>query len=331
MKKEEKRVAKALAKASKAKPEAGISAEVPILSTEEQEWDAPKPVDDPEGANGPRLEKDTEILAAFSEKNIGKLQTEVEASVEQCLAGKNSSLVALDVPDKTTAESSTAPNPLTPTSQPSLPDPDTAAAPNQLSLDEPMASAEPALEVSDHLVPPKHAETDEESNMSMLTSSSDISTSSEGDDDTSSSDESSSSDDAPELATSKRTAPDKILPPKREKPKAKEICRNYLNNGRCPRDDNCKFRHELPEKGQKSKTERQAKADEPKERKGLYQRVSCCPFMCSLTSVTDSVQLVEQEKEQEDKQILDTIVHLGERGLLTEPVQQGSDSDIKPS
>ena len=278
LEKEEKRIAKAQAKAAKLERNAVISAEVSIPSNAREEQ---KPISESDVVNGIKFNDKIECLASSSNMEPVLLQDTNGSSAEQDTVdiGKD---VALEAPvsfTKSTAEAVTAPNPLTPISQPSISDLDPAAVPNHLSNGDPDRSPEP-VEVAFHpsapSAPSEDVETEEDSSVSTSLSSSDISTSFEDDDDsTSSSGGSSSPDDAPEIVTSKRTAPDKVPAPKREKPKSKDICRAFLKNGRCFRGDNCKFRHELPEHGRQSKADRQMKAYEPKkERKGLYQRVS---------------------------------------------------------
>ena len=44
---------------------------------------------------------------------------------------------------------------------------------------------------------------------------------------------------------------------------------------------------------------------------------------------TNTAQLVEKEKEQEDEQILSAIVSLGDRGFLTEPAPEGQENNAK--
>jgi len=274
LEKEEKRIAKAQAKASKTDRSAAVSAEVSMSSNTREEQ---KPNSHTEVVNGIKYNDPTESLVASSEKGPEMLQDSIGPSAEQDTVNlkEGGTLEAPGSSDITTAEAITGPNPLTPTSQPSISDPDPAVVPNHLSIGDPEQSAEPVEAVLHQSVPSEDVETEEESSLSTSTDLSNMSSSSGDEDDTSSSGGSSSSDDAPETVTSKRTAPDKVPPPKRGKPKPKEICRAFLKSGRCFRGENCKFRHELPELGKQSKADKQMKANEPKkERKGLYQRVS---------------------------------------------------------
>ena len=197
-----------------------------------------------------------------------------EASTDAAAIIANTSIA------KTSADAISVANPLTPTSQNSLPDQE--PPPRTLEItSETLAStayAEPVATIAESDRSPKLEESNEESDLSMSTTSSDVSSSSEDDDDTSSEGTSSSSDDAPKVAPSKRPAPSKVPPPRREKPKPKsrDICRNFLKSGRCPRGDQCRFQHEQPEKGAKPRRNKPAKGEwTKKERKSLYQRV--CP------------------------------------------------------
>lgn len=181
----------------------------------------------------------------------------------------------------------TAHNPLTPTSQPSIPDIDRSTPPLELLEDSVEVSAIDAGPPSDGAIKEANI-SDNESSLSLSNASSDILSDSESDlDSTSSSGSSTSSssdsDAAPEIAPSKSLNPPRVPPPKRQKAKSdKDICRQFLKSGRCPRGEHCNYRHELPEKGTMSrsekKAEREAKAKAmggtKRERKGLYQRVS---------------------------------------------------------
>lgn len=271
LEKEEKRIAKAQAKASRIEKSAAVSAEVSMSSNAREE---PKPVNTSEVVNGIEPDDKTERLPSSSRKELVMLEDTSGPSAEHDTVDtrNDDTLEAPGSPGKSIVEVVTAPNPLTPTSQPSISDLDPAAGPIHLSIGNPEQSPRP-VEVA--YAPSEDVETGEDSSLSTSISSSDISSSSEDEDETSSSGGSSSPDDAPEIATSKRTAPNKVLAPKREKPKSRDICRAFLKNGRCFRGENCKFRHELPEHGRQSRAEKHMKANEPKkERKGLYQRVS---------------------------------------------------------
>ncbi|KAL4784247.1 hypothetical protein BJX76DRAFT_347936 [Aspergillus varians] len=104
------------------------------------------------------------------------------------------------------------------------------------------------------------------------------------------------SDSAPEQATSRRTEPERVPPPARDE--KKRICRLFARNGRCPRGKTCKFSHEKPERAAKTKPV------ESKGRKGLLQA------------------LLDRQKEDENRKVMEAIVWLGESGLLDEPAAQ---------
>ena len=181
----------------------------------------------------------------------------------------------------------TAHNPLTPTSQPSIPDID-RSTPHLDLLDDSIEVSAIDADPSGDKAFEEANKADNEPSLSLSDSSSYVSSDSESDlDSTSSSGSSSSSssdsDAAPEIAPSKFLNPPRVPPPKRQKSKSdKDICRQFLKSGRCPRGEQCKYRHELPEKGNMSrsekKAEREAKAQatggKNRQRKGLYQRVS---------------------------------------------------------
>lgn len=172
------------------------------------------------------------------------------------------------------------PDLLTPTSQPAAPDDHSDPPPSTLELDSPP----PATILSNGL---SHVNGDasliasidkasQSSSISMSDSSSDLSptdsediTSSSG----SSSSDADSDDDAPDKTSSRRNGADSVPPPRREKPK--QICRDFLKNGRCKRGDDCRFRHELPERGSRdTRIMEVPKVEKRTERIGLHQRVS---------------------------------------------------------
>ncbi|KAF9894229.1 hypothetical protein FE257_007731 [Aspergillus nanangensis] len=122
-------------------------------------------------------------------------------------------------------------------------------------------------------------------------------TSSSGSDAASSSSESDSDgsddDSAPEQVTSRREGPERVAPPPREG--KKRICRHFARNGRCQRGENCKFLHEKPEKPERGP---KSKPQEKPGRQGLLQA------------------LLGRQKQDEDRQVMDVIVWMGENGLL---------------
>ncbi|UDD65314.1 hypothetical protein AFCA_012504 [Aspergillus flavus] len=117
-------------------------------------------------------------------------------------------------------------------------------------------------------------------------------TSSSGSDLSSSDSEDSDSDSAPEEATSRREGPERVAPPPREA--KKKLCRHFARTGRCQRGDKCKFLHETPDRGAKTKPV------EKKGRKGLLQA------------------LLARQKGEDDRKVMEAIVWLGENGFLDE-------------
>ncbi|RJE25433.1 CCCH zinc finger protein [Aspergillus sclerotialis] len=115
-------------------------------------------------------------------------------------------------------------------------------------------------------------------------------TSSSGSDLSSSDSEESEDDSAPEELTSRREGPERVAPPPRDRKKT--ICRHFARTGRCLRGEKCRFLHEIPEKGPKSKPA------EKKGRKGLLQA------------------LLDRQREDEDRRVMEAIMVLGEQGAL---------------
>ena len=82
-----------------------------------------------------------------------------------------------------------------------------------------------------------------------------------------------SDDEAPAETSTKRHRLDRVGPPKRKQPK--QTCRVFLRNGLCKRGSSCKYSHVLPERGSRTPGKQEVKrAEGRKERIGLYQRVS---------------------------------------------------------
>ncbi|KAE8150995.1 hypothetical protein BDV25DRAFT_153511 [Aspergillus avenaceus] len=132
-------------------------------------------------------------------------------------------------------------------------------------------------------------------------------TSSSGSDSSDSSD--SDDDSAPEEATTRRQGPERVAPPPREV--KKKLCRHFARTGRCQHGDKCRFLHERPERNAKTKPA------EKKGRKGLLQA------------------LLDRQKEDDDRKVMEAIVWLGDNGYLetpnipneTQPVNQSTGSD----
>ncbi|KAF6236552.1 hypothetical protein HO173_005333 [Letharia columbiana] len=200
---------------------------------------------------------------------------------------------------------SIVPDPLTPTSQPALADEERDPPPKALNADSAPDQANPSngQEGDGHSFPGMDRSI-QDSSVSSSDSSCD-SSSTVSEDITSSSGSSSddaSDDGAPDETSTKRNGPERVAPPKRAKPK--QICREFLHKGLCKRGSRCKYLHGLPERASHKAGSQEVRRNEGrKERVGLYQR------------------LVEQEKEQEDRNIMEAILHLGEKGLLEKCVQ----------
>ena len=236
--------------------------------------------------------------------------------------------------EKVEEAASIVPDPLTPTSQPSgpneiqdLPPPalGSTSNPGEASV---LANLPCGNAHESGVADIEQSKND--SSVSVSDSSSDMS-STDSEDLTSPSGSSSSDadteDDAPGQASSKRNGPEKVAPPKRAK--ARQICRSFLKTGRCNRGDACKFRHELPERGSRDARKKDTiKAVGRKDRIRLHQLVSVednghpNPMVNVANVIT--FKLVEQEKDQEDNEILAAIIHLGERGLLDNSTQDES-------
>lgn len=272
LEKGEKKVAKAQAKASKGATDPQGSAHQPAPPAQAPTQAGESVQEGPEVTNGAHVDNGIESSTAKSNREAEGQINDKATSIQQTVTTADDAPLVSATHGTATVETAMPPNPLTPTSQPSNADQDQAESLKEILLDEAGLSIEPDPSASNNMAPIEGADTEIDSDASSSISSSDLS-SSEDDEDTSSSGESSSSDEAPETSTSKRTAPDRVPPPPREKTN-KDICRDFLRTGRCRHGKGCRFSHELPKRGQKSKAEKRAKASEPKERKGLYQRVS---------------------------------------------------------
>lgn len=182
-------------------------------------------------------------------------------------------------------------DPLTPTSQPSLPGKDDeqphkpASAVIHVSAVERKLLEDPVPD--SHGVPNACTLTrQEELDNTITTSSSNTEihsdeSSDDEDNETTSSGSSSSasesdSEEGPETISSRRARPQKVLPPKKGKNQNKAICRDFLRTGRCRRGKRCRWRHALPDRVQKKAEE--SVLSRP-ERKSLHQRV-CTILRC---------------------------------------------------
>ncbi|KAI4288811.1 MAG: hypothetical protein L6R35_001923 [Caloplaca aegaea] len=177
------------------------------------------------------------------------------------------------------------PGPLTPTSQTSMPEREhevgqsaqaaTEKADHQGQTSEPVEGRQvlDAAPRSDEKAS-SHAASMASSSMSV---SSDDTLDGDEDDETSSSGSSSGSSCAvdtdseePEIATSRRAGAQKVPPPQRKHKPDRALCRDFLRTGRCRRGKRCRWRHALPDRGQKKVPE--ANLSRP-ERKSLHQRL----------------------------------------------------------
>ncbi|KAL8654383.1 MAG: hypothetical protein Q9210_001543 [Variospora velana] len=173
------------------------------------------------------------------------------------------------------------PGPLTPTSQASMPEREHEFG----------QSAKPATEKADHQgqtrepveghqvldAAPRSLENASSDAASMASSSMSVSSDDtldgDEDDETSSSGSSSAFDtdsEEPEIATSRRIGTQKVPPPQKKHKPDRALCRDFLRTGRCRRGKRCRWRHALPDRGQKKVSE--ATLSRP-ERKSLHQRL----------------------------------------------------------
>ena len=282
LEKEEKRIAKAEAKASKAKGRRQKSDR-----TSSQDLAGPRREEANEGAdvNGTNVDEPSQVQveppAPAKTEGLPLLLQEDVSNPNIKLEEVPNTIIAPEVVEEKNIETQgMVPDPLTPTSQPSIPDGDLI----QKSISQPLAIPEIPTSTDTHTQAPindmlqQFDEQMDNSSLSTTTTTSDasdlsISADSDSEDFTSSSG-SSSDGDAPEITPSTRTGPDRVPPPQKNN-KQKALCRNFLKGGRCKHGDACTYRHELPERGsQATKKGKEGKKAEVKtERKGLYQRV----------------------------------------------------------
>ena len=272
LKKEEKRIAKAEAEAAKAR--AGSSAAVvdpvatqePVLHIKRKRTDSAA-----SEQSAPAFQEQITQRNPVSSDDANVHEATIKQEAVEAIQLFHEPRTLLGNAGIVQEEKSLAP--LTPTSQASQPEAEVPAQTLEISTVPPSANS---LEKDK---PPVVGQLDDDdewedaSSSSMSDSSSEISLS-DVDNETSSSG-SSSDGDAPDEAPSTRSRPERVPPPKREKPKS--ICREFLKSGRCKRGKNCKFRHKLPERGsarnQRAGNGRDLGVVEKTARKGLYQRV----------------------------------------------------------
>ncbi|KAL9023933.1 MAG: hypothetical protein Q9180_008055, partial [Flavoplaca navasiana] len=256
-----------------------------------------------------RLEKEERRIAKSEAKSLKR--SKVEADEEPIPQAKRlkreaspdgnksvpfvTALGASNDPDersKNNTEADTSnpiPDPLTPTSQPALPDSEIKLS---FKLDQPSSDSktpQPAITNGDAHQAVTNSERHHNGNVNSTLSTDTTSVSSDEtleddneDDDTSSSGSSSSSSEpdaeGPEPVSSRSKGPQKVRPPKRVDKQEKAVCRDFLKTGRCRRGKRCRWRHALPERGRRKQEE---ETPFRVERKSLHQR------------------LVEQELEKE--------------------------------
>ncbi|KAI4171924.1 MAG: hypothetical protein LQ348_006839 [Seirophora lacunosa] len=173
------------------------------------------------------------------------------------------------------------PGPLTPTSQESMPErehglgqnekPATEKSEHQLQARE-LVDRHETLDTAPLIDEPASGDAASTVSSSMSVSSDDTLNGDE-DDETSSSGSSSAShigSEGPETATSRRVGTRKVPPPARKHKPEKAVCRDFLRTGRCRRGKRCRWRHALPDRGEKKVSE--AASSRP-ERKSLHQRL----------------------------------------------------------
>lgn len=324
LEKEEKRAAKAEAKASKKSLDANNKgtlkeAKYQIDGSKKRKRSAS------DIAESKMVE---ETCAANSTQPIAAIFANEDTSIMPNNAGLHETpildTITLDSQEKPQEIVSMAADPLTPMSQPPVSGDKADSPPTTFDLSDAIPETSLVGDLNEEQVVSlaiNDSKASQDSGTSILDSSSDIS-STHSDDLTSSSGSSSfdadSEDDGPEQASSKRNGLEKVAPPKRNKKTG--ICREFLKSGRCKWGDGCKWRHELPERGSRTAAVKEiVKPEGKKERVGLYQRVSTRSQSSTRKRALANFilrQLVEQEKEKEDRDILNAIISLGEKGLL---------------
>ena len=216
-----------------------------------------------------RTEMDKTDMSALDDQNKKRKHSDSGGS-------GNGNIDAHLVKAKPQEAASSVPGPLTPTSQPALADDERNFPPKACNADDNPGQVDPSPgQEGDETSLPNMAQSIQGSSVPMSDSSSDPS-SIDSEDNTSSSGSSSNrdtDDEAPEETSIKRNGPERVAPPKRAKPKHK--CREFLHKGLCKRGSRCKYLHELPERGSRGAVSQEVKrAEGRKERIGLYQRVS---------------------------------------------------------
>ena len=127
---------------------------------------------------------------------------------------------------------------------------------------------------------------------------------------TSSSGSTSDSDASPQRETSKHVTPERILPP-HHKSRRPTMCRKLVRTGKCPYGSSCWYSHDIDPavaEHQKKGKRKQIQQVKKERRKGLFE------------------VMVEKEKEEERRRVLQAIVFLGENGMLGNGIADGNAS-----
>lgn len=190
--------------------------------------------------------------------------------------------------DSEADSSNLIPDPLTPTSQPAIPDSEIKSefkldqTSSDLTVLQPPVSNCSAPRSSNNSERQQNGKVDSIASADSLSVSSEDTLEDDDEDDDTSSSGSSSSDsesdgEGPETASSRPKGPQRVEPPKRVDRQEKDFCRDFLQTGRCRRGRRCRWRHALPERGQRKAEETPFRV----ERKTLHQRV-CFSFVENL-------------------------------------------------
>ncbi|KAL8907600.1 MAG: hypothetical protein Q9207_001337 [Kuettlingeria erythrocarpa] len=280
LEKEERRIAKAEAKSLKrSAPEAEDHRAHGRKRKRSQGDSKPESVED-ESADTMKMERlGTLGVAMIPDTNQTAEKDTTPAAANEAL---NETLTMLEAGSKEDP-ATLVPGPLTPTSQPSLPEQEP----------ESQQEAEPESRLADGDVKdprqlpgnsydaPRNGALAQDgeiqnifsSGLSDISGSSDATLDEDEDDETSSSGSSSvsgSDDGEPEAISSRHQRPQKVPPPRRNDKQGKAICRDFLRTGRCRRGERCRWRHALPDRKQKQAPD--ATVSRP-ERKSLHRRL----------------------------------------------------------
>lgn len=96
---------------------------------------------------------------------------------------------------------------------------------------------------------------------------------------------------------------------------SKGICHAFTKTGRCRRSKACPYRHERPTKGVTGPGSQTGKLGSDRSvRISLHQRV--CLDIAHVALCADQMQLMDQERRNDDQKVLETILALGDHGHL---------------